>query len=250
MSNAERYHFADFTRESYRQLLRLAGKTWVFRGYTDFRPDERFLLWRHDLDSSVHAGRALARIEAEEGVAATHFVRLHSEFYNAFEKDSADCLREIAALGHAIGLHFESEFYGLSDEVALDEALARERRVLEDLVGVPVTAFAFHLSTPLALAATRSHYAGLVNATADYFRTEVGYCSDSNGYWRFRRLTDVLTEATDERLQVLTHPEYWTEGVTSPRERIARCIDGRAEHTRRFYASHLRAWDRPDIDWT
>ena len=250
MSNAERYHFADFTRDNYRQLLRLAGKTYAFRRYTDFRADERFVLWRHDLDSSVHAGRALARIEAEEGVAATHFVRLHSEFYNLFERDSADCVREIAGLGHAIGLHFESEFYGLDDEAALDDALARERRILEDLSAVPVTAFAFHLSTPLALRAKQSHYAGLVNATADYFRTEVGYCSDSNGYWRYRRLTDVLAEATDARLQVLTHPEYWTERVMSPHERIDRCIAGRAEHTRRFYAGHLKAWDRPDIDWT
>jgi hypothetical protein len=250
MSNAERYHFADFTRDSYRQLLRLARKTYVFRGYTDFRLDERFVLWRHDLDSSVHAARALARIEAEEGLATTHFVRLHSEFYNLFERDSTDCVREIVALGHAIGLHFESEFYGLEDEAALDAALARERRILEDLLAVPVTAFAFHLSTPLALRARHAHYAGLVNATADYFRTEVGYCSDSNGYWRFRRLEDVLTDAGDERLQVLTHPEYWPERAMSPHERIHRCIDGRAEHTRRFYAGHLATWDRPDIDWT
>ena len=58
--------------------------------------------------------------------------------------------------------------------------------------------------------------------------TATPYVSDSNGYWRFERLPEVLAAGAHERLHVLTHPEWWQEEAMSPRERILRCIAGRA----------------------
>ncbi len=45
--------------------------------------------------------------------------------------------------------------------------------------------------------------------TAGGSATSYAYVSDANGYWRFRRLLDVLVEGTDVRLHVLTHPGWW-----------------------------------------
>jgi hypothetical protein len=73
VSNADRYHFSDFTRENFRRLLRLARERYTFRTYANFARDERFLLWRHDVDFSPHAARKLAEIEADEGIVATLF---------------------------------------------------------------------------------------------------------------------------------------------------------------------------------
>jgi len=40
---------------------------------------------------------------------------------------------------------------------------------------------------------------------------------------------------SDARLQVLTHPAWWQDEPMSPMARVNRCIDGRAEKTRRKY---------------
>lgn len=249
MTNAERYHFADFTRENYRRLLRLAATQYVFRTFTEFDRQERFVIWRHDVDFSMHAALKLAQIEAEEHVQATYLVDFHSEFYNLLEREVSDCVRAIASLGHALGVHFDTHYYDVRRESELEPLLARERRIGEDVFGSPFRVFSFHISTPFTQNCRRWSYAGLVNANADYFQSEVGYCSDSNGYWRFRRLEDLLIEGADARLQVLTHPEMWQDEVMSPKQRVERCIEGRAMKTRRWYDDVLRRAGRENVDW-
>ena len=56
--------------------------------------------------------------------------------------------------------------------------------------------------------------------------TRYDYVSDSNGYWRFRRLDAVLADADVERLHVLTHPEWWPPEPMSPRARLERSARG------------------------
>jgi hypothetical protein len=246
---AERFHFADFTLDNYRRLLRLARQNYTFRGFTDFRKDERFVLWRHDADLSMHAARNLARLEAEEGVTATYFLQLHSDFYNLLEYEVTECVREIVARGHHLGLHFDSHYYGITSEGQLQEHLLREKDVLEAFFAQGVRVFSFHKPTPLTMNCKAGEYAGLINTYAEYFQTHVGYCSDSNGYWRHRRLEDVLHEARDPRLQVLTHGGCWTRRVTSPRERVMRCIGGRAAKVLAQYEATVREFGREIPDW-
>jgi hypothetical protein len=62
-------------------------------------------------------------------------------------------------------------------------------------------------------------------------------------------LYEVLLRGEDERLQVLTHPEFWQEEVMSPKERIARCADGRAEKAKQWYDQVVRAYGRENVDW-
>jgi peptidoglycan/xylan/chitin deacetylase (PgdA/CDA1 family) len=237
---AERFHFADFTRANYRRLVRLAREKYPVRTFSSFDRNERFILWRHDVDFSMHAALRLARIEAEEGVKATYFINIHSEFYNAFERDVSDRVRDIIALGHELGVHFDATYYDVKSEAALDDLIAREARMLADTFGRPPAAVAFHNPTIFGLECDAWSYGGLVNTYARYFRTEVGYCSDSNGYWRHRRLEDVLNAASDPRLQVLTHDGWWQDEPMAPLARVERCIAGRAEKTRELYRELFR----------
>ena len=69
------------------------------------------MLWRHDVDISVHRALALARIEADLGVRATYFFTLHSSFYNLLEPAVAARARELLALGHWLGVHFDVAAY-------------------------------------------------------------------------------------------------------------------------------------------
>lgn len=248
MINAEKYHFGDFTRDNYRRLLRLGKGRYPLGSYAELDLNGRFILWRHDLDGSVHAAEKMAQIEHEEGIKATYFLLPHCQFYNLFERDSRDRVRNILALGHDIGLHFEADFHGIADVARLEAALTMERRWLEDLFGVPIRVFSFHDPAEFALSCRAICYAGMINCYADAFQTKVGYCSDSNGYWRHRRLEDVLTAGTDERLQVLTHPEWWQDEPMSPRRRLHYCIDGRAQRLKDRYDANLPRLGRVNVD--
>ena len=95
------------------------------------------VLWRHDVDYSLHRALVLARIEAELGARATYFLSLHSDLYNVLEPAVHARAREIAALGHWIGLHFDAGFYA---DGSLDERAAWEGRVLSEALEVPVRA--------------------------------------------------------------------------------------------------------------
>lgn len=248
-SNAERYRFADFTRENYRQLVRMAKARYAFRRFTDFDRDEPFVLWRHDVDFSPHAAARLARVEAEEGVQATYLLHLHSDFYNLLEREVSDKVREIIDLGHPVGLHFDTHYYDIRSEAELEQHLAVERDLLQRLFGVPIEVFSFHVSTPLTMGCRAWSYAGMIHAHAEYFQEQVGYCSDSNGYWRFHRLEDVLRDGAHTRLQVLTHPEWWTDEVLSPSQRIRRCVEGRAQSSVRRLEAIMAEHGRLNIDW-
>jgi hypothetical protein len=247
MDAAERYHYADFTRANYRRLLRLAKERYRFRTFTDFDREERFVLWRHDVDASVHSALRLAEIESGEGVVSTYFLHLHSAFYNLLERPVAECVTRILQGGHRLGLHFDASYYGARAEHDLEALLAAERRLLGEAFGADVDVFSFHNPDAVTLGFVEWSYAGMVNTYARYFREEVGYCSDSNGYWRFRRLEDVLDDGTDQRLQVLTHPEWWQERPMPPRERVQRCIDGRARRTGEAYDAVLRGAGRENV---
>jgi len=235
---------SDFTVDSYRELLVIAKQRYAFVGYRAIPWGQKFVLWRHDCDYSINRAHALAHIEADEGVRATYFLNLHCEFYNLFEKSQHRLVREVLEMGHEIGLHFDAAFHGISDDETLIEQVSAEAAILEQLYGVKPSAFSFHNPVAEHLSCEAETYGGLVNCYSRLFKAEVPYCSDSNGYWRFRRLHDVLTAATDPCLQVLTHPGWWQEVAMPPRQRIFRSIYGRAASTLRDYDSGLEWHDR------
>ncbi|MHB8693419.1 MAG: polysaccharide deacetylase family protein [Solirubrobacteraceae bacterium] len=241
--------FADFTEASYRELLRAARRRFRFE-FFGTACDEPHVIWRHDVDFSVHRSASLARIEQEEGVVSTYFFLFHSSFYNLFERSVADLAREIAGRGHRVGLHFDSGFYDRIDSITdLAEKLNHEAGLLGDLLRAPVEAFAYHNpgSVHDDLAFDGDVIAGLANAYGRTLRERYAYVSDSNGYWRFQRLLDLLVEGSDDRLQVVTHPAWWQVNAMPPRQRIVRCVEGRATRTLRDYDDALVAMGRSNV---
>ncbi|HYW56850.1 MAG TPA: hypothetical protein VE934_07810 [Polaromonas sp.] len=237
----------DFTVTHYRELLKLAKQNFVFATYDDIPWGSRFVLWRHDCDYSLNRAHGLATVEAAEGVRATYFLNPHCEFYNLFERSQHRLVREILGMGHKIGLHFDGAFHDVVDEDSLSAHVQREAALLEGLYGVKPLAFSFHNPAASHLACDAEAYGGLTNCYSGRLKAEVPYCSDSNGYWRFRRLRDVLTEATDPCLQVLTHPGWWQDKVSPPRQRIFRSVYGRAKATLQLYDEGLDAHGRENF---
>jgi hypothetical protein len=237
--------YPQFTEAGYRELLRIARGRYRFGSFRDYRSAPAgTALWRHDLDFSVHRALALARIEAQEGVRSTHFVLLHSAFYNALEAEVAERIREIGSLGHDLGVHFDPRFYEGRD---LDAALARERDLLETVFETEVSAFSLHNPEIAGWTDDRDEIAGIVNAYGPYISAHYGYASDSNGYWRFTPLDEVLQSGSYERLHVLTHPEWWVPEPMSPRDRVSRAIDGRAQRQHARYDDVMNAMRRENV---
>lgn len=230
----------DFTIDKYRMLCEVAVKNYPIVTYRNIPWGKRFLLWRHDLDLSLNRGLFLARIEHEFEFKATYFLNPHSEYYNLAEASQHRIIKEIVSLGHDIGLHFDAGFFGEINEAELNNLVAREADYLSSLFKVYPVAFSFHNPVDTTLRFEADTYGGLVNCYSRRFKNKVPYCSDSNGYWRFRRLHDVLTDATDTCLQVLTHPGWWQDKPMPPRQRIFRSAFGRAASIMRTYDEALQ----------
>ena len=239
-----------FTEAAYRALLEQARAKYRFLSFTAAATTEAGVLWRHDIDVSVHRALALARIEHDLGVRATYFVHLHSVFYNAFESAIAARLRAIAGLGHEIGVHFDPHFHGLAPDRAADlsPAVAAEADAIASLTEARVVAVSFHDPDKHGgSVADEDEIAGLVSSYGRTIRARFGYCSDSNGHWRFASIDEELASGRHARLQVLTHPEWWVPKPMSPRDRIARAIDGRAAAIAAGYDATLAALGRENL---
>ena len=247
MNIIQKYHLDDFTHRHYVKLIRLAKKKYKFRGYTNFKKNENFVIWRHDVDASMAHANVIAGLEAKEKISATYFILLHSEMYNLLEKTESDCVKSIKKLGHDIGLHFDSSYYEINSERDLVKYLSAEKEFLEKVFKIKISSFAFHNPTPECLKYDKWKYAGMINTYSDYFRKNVGYCSDSNGHWRYKRLEDELKNGGYKTMHVLTHPVFWQKQTGYPKHKIWGSIFERANTTIDWYNSILKSFGRDNI---
>ena len=158
------------------------------------------MLWRHDVNVSMHRAVRLAEIEAESGVVATYFVNPRSAFYNLLEPEIEILARRIRSLGHEIGLHFDAGAFSnvpLTND-SLVSVLRSERSFVEKLLHSSITAVSWHNLDQLNLLDfDANEIAGMLNVYAGRLRRDYAYCSDSNGYWRFRPMDQVIREGHD-----------------------------------------------------
>lgn len=223
--------WSEFTEQGFRSLLKaLKQGGYRFAEYGE-PAGEREVIWRHDVDVSIHRAAKLGAIEAEEGVRSTYFINPRSIFYSLAEPQIVRLVRGLAEAGHALGLHFDAEAYATVQwsEDQLEAAVAAERRLMELTIGAPIASMSWHnpgFSNLLDFGGET--VAGLVNAYSESYRANYVYCSDSNGYWRFTPMGEVIAKG-HSRLHLLTHPEWWTPEPMTPSQRIDRAVNGRTQ---------------------
>ena len=157
-------------------------------------------------------------------------------------------VQSISDMGHEVGAHLDTEQVDVSSTRSLEKSLEREKIVFESVSGVKLKSFSFHNPTVLSETATYrdATYAGLINAYSTNLDDGFEYCSDSNGYWRFVPLGEFV-EKKHPKIYVLTHPGWWPEEPLSPRERLARAVNGRADAVLRQYDEFLEKHGRNNI---
>lgn len=227
--------------ENYRFFLKAFQEKYRFCTYDHWQESGSVLFWRHDVDFSPAMAQVLGQVEQETGVQSTFFFQFDSMFYNLLDEQVADIVRSLAAAGHRIGLHFSPVRSYFTDSEDMTLTLRREQMMLSHIAGAPVTVFSLHNPTPESLSLfTENEVEGMLNVYSLHFRNAVRYVSDSNGYWRYKTLSEVLTEPADTPLQVLTHPAWWADETLSPRERIVLATRRRQEETMQRYDNALK----------
>ena len=231
---------ADFTSARYDYLCGAYLRFMDCRVFTDELGANSILL-RHDVDVSVNRALALAKIEENYGIRATYFFDPLSSQYSIFDPTQRDMAIQIAELGHVIGLHFDASRHAGLTLIELEQAVRLETQILE-AAGVEPVAISFHNPRPEDLELEDSKIAGLVNAYSRELFREAKYVSDSNGFWKYEALEDLLRRQKESRrpLQVLIHPEWWQEDEMPPRRRFYMSSFGRFAHQVNSYDRSLR----------
>lgn len=232
MTNREKYCFDDFTFDNYKRLILLAKE----KGFQfilhkdDYVSERKDIIWRHDVEFEPDLALRMATIEKDCGVKATYFFQLHSPYYNVLDSHYREVFHQIKNMGHCVGLHFDSAYWGITSEDQLNDYISLDKEYLEKNIGVQIDTFSFHNTTPFTQSCLKYRYGGLINVYASFFKEHYHYCGDSLGYWRFDRLEDVLNNEEVRHLQVLTHDANWNDDVLSPRKRFVKVMQDRAKN--------------------
>jgi hypothetical protein len=164
---------------------------------------------RHDCDNDLVAAVRLARIEGEVGVSSTYFVMLRSAMYNLLASTNAALVREIVALGHRLGLHFDESLHADVAPGRIAALVDRERAWLHDEFGQPIEVVSFHQPSPRVLEGNLA-----LNCLNTYDRTAfagVHYISDSNLRFRDGDPIALFQDRRHRLIQLALHPEWWSE---------------------------------------
>ena len=208
----------DFCKQGYVNLISdLKDLSYDFVTFNDFSSQHKQIILRHDIDFSLGDALEMARVESEVYISATYFFLLGSQFYNLFSKAGKNTLLSIIELGHEIGLHFDASIY---DESEMPSKILYERGILQDQAETPVKTFSFHRGA-LSHLGTDSGYFGIDGAYDKKFFKDIGYCSDSEGRWRYHHPLAHPCVQEKKSFQLLIHPIWWSSEIPiSPSERL------------------------------
>ncbi len=183
-----------------------------FGAINDLGTTQRFKDWqganvflmRHDVDFDIKLAHQLAEIEQDEGIVSTFFILTTCESYNVSCDRNRKLLREMVAMGHEIGLHFDPTLYG----DALDPAVQKEADLLSFVADEKVNSISLHNPSihgqfPL--------FDGFVNAYDKSMFSDDNYISDSCYMFRGKNPFEFIKRISNSMIQILLHPMHYSE---------------------------------------
>ena len=196
-----------FSPGGYRYVLhqiRDRGYTFAKMADSQVQAGGPVAILRHDIDFSVEYALQMARLESEEGACATYFFMTTCAYYNLFTDRSREVLAEIVALGHEVGLHWDSRFLPTRPEDCADFFKA-QLLLLSSVTGEKVRSCSQHIPTDTP-AFDISPFIEF-NAYSSRINQRYQYVSDSSMAWRKTTPLDLIAQGVD--MQFLSHPIWW-----------------------------------------
>lgn len=216
-----------FSYDAYTELIELLKeKGYLFGDYTTFDEGGKTVILRHDVDSSVEKAYCMAKLEKKIGVYSTFFFLLSGDVYNLFSKQSRRYVEDILMMNHRVGLHFDETVYPIGKKEDFLNLVEQEAYVIESCFGLKRIPVSFHrpsqwiLEKDLDLGERQNTYSRL-------FFENFKYVSDSRMYWR-EDVFDLIKSGKHPRIQLLTHPFWYSEKEVSMRELLQNFIQSAA----------------------
>jgi hypothetical protein len=120
----------DFTLKTYCTLLGTLQKSgYTFQTFSKYliSPGTKIIILRHDVDRQPENSLVFARIQHELGIRGTYYFRTVPQSWD--EK----IIREISALGHEIGYHYEDVSLAAERQKTKDKRQKIKNRITNDL---------------------------------------------------------------------------------------------------------------------
>lgn len=204
-----------FTFDAYKNLIsEIVKHGYAITDYHSYQTVKKPCILRHDVDMDLKRAAAFAEMEAslEEGVKATYFVLVSSNFYNLFSRENQELIHRMIHSGHEIGLHFDEKKYMAEenfDAELLKRAVAREVKLLEDIIENPVKVVSMHRPSKKFLE-SEMEFEGIINSYDSMFFQKFKYISDSRMNWR-EPVEKIVVGEKEEALHILTHPFWYSD---------------------------------------
>jgi hypothetical protein len=171
----------------------------------------------------------MAEIEEETGVRSTYFLMLRSAMYNLVCIPNLELVRQIIRRGHEIGVHFDEQACPNLNATRIAKCVDWERALLSREFGVKVNVASFHQPSQRVL--DNCIKLNCINTNDRGDMRGVYYISYSNTVWkegvgaRYSSTwagfcpSERFLRRQHSRVQLLTHPEWWTQEEMTVRQK-------------------------------
>lgn len=204
-----------FNIDDYSDLLRaIMDGGYTFEKFEDDSGSEGVVFLRHDIDKSIPSALQIAELEHEQGILSTFLFLSRTPLYGLLEPETLEVIRAIHGLGHGVGLHCDErrvlKARGCSVK-GLDMAVSLELELLDEVLGIQCSrSVSFHNPSDNVIGRRPSGEKYLSTYDPRFMMPNTKYLSESNAVWREGDPLPVLREGRWPRLQILTHPIWWT----------------------------------------
>lgn len=209
----------EFIYLAYENLIKkLKGKNYKFCDYTNYIDENKVVILRHDVDTSLNKALEMAKLENILGVSAYYFVLLSTDFYNINSEKSLKILKEIRKLGGRIGLHFDEKKYNLKSKEDYIKYVNYELDILSRVLEEKIDVVSMHRPSKDFLEMDLE-IPNVINSYQKKFFNDFKYVSDSRMNWR-ENVEEIIESEKYSQLHILTHPFWYSEKIESMEEKL------------------------------
>lgn len=214
-----------FTYEYYRSMLGLLKEMgYRFVGYCDrdaILGDDNCVILRHDIDITPQCIYGLSQIEREFQVNSSYFFLVSSPLYNPFDKWVVNLVKDLRGAGDEVGLHFNFLDRPTGPEHSgLPEAVNIAHLEFERAYGFPADIMGYHSPPSLAVNDIPVNYPHNFDR---FYSHNLYYMGDSRCIIK-EDFLEVIRSGEYPKLQILTHPVWWSESRNSSLISVRRAL--------------------------